>query len=170
MMGFPGPSLLGTWETANLNLTLSIENPTPILAAVLHPRTTGAARHRCSFRSSVSLPPALCRHMVLHGIALGLGRRQSLLRPLRISDHVHPAGITPQAALLPQLLRPSRPAHLAGLRVGARRLLSQRTMVHRPHGVGCDQDSALVGIRSVHPEPVSSRTAARHRPDLVAGN
>ena len=79
-----GPTLGGL-------LTHYFGNPTSILAAVLHPRTPGTARHCRPLRRPLSLPPAFRRHSVLLRISLGLGRRQSLLRLVRISDHIHPA-------------------------------------------------------------------------------
>ena len=49
-------------------------------------------------------------------------------------------------------------------------LLPQCAMVHRPSGIRCDQDRTMVGLPALPPEPVSSRTAAGHWPDLVARN
>ena len=40
--------------------------------------------------------PALRTHLFYKPLALGMGRRQSLLRSLRISDHVHPARVPQQ--------------------------------------------------------------------------
>src|SRR5512140_3654553 len=56
-----------------------------------------------------------------------MGRRQSLLRAVRLPDYRHHPRFSRRPSFLPQLLRATRTAYLAGLRSGPAAELSCRT-------------------------------------------
>ena len=99
-----------------------------------------------------------------------MGGGQSLLRSLRLPDHLHPADDAGQAALLSQLSCAQGAAHLAGLRVAAGGGLSQRALVHRPQRDGRGQGRALAGLSLLRAESLPSGAAPGHRTHLGAGH
>src|ERR1019366_8310045 len=99
-----------------------------------------------------------------------MGGCESVLCALRFSDYIHSAGGAREAALLPQFLRTQGAAHLAGVFAGAGGVLSECSVVHWFTRSGSHQDSAVVGLRLVSAEHLSSCAAALHRSHVVASH
>ena len=108
--------------------------------------------------------------MDLLRVAVGMGGGQSLLRALRIPDHLHSAGDAGQAALLPQLPCAQGAAHLAGVYSSAGRGLCRGALVRRPQRDRRGEDSSVAGLHLLCPESLPSDAARGHRSHLGAGH
>src|ERR1035438_5645898 len=94
----------------------------------------------------------------------------SVFHPERVFDHIDPAHEPRQAALLSQFPCAAGAEDLAGLPAGVGGGLSERPVVHRPHGLGRREDRTLAGLFFLCPESVSPESASGDRPLLGAGH
>ena len=161
-----------TTETNAVEISApKLAHSTPNLAALLYLRNCKgcAALRFWRWCSITAIRGWRARGFITRSL-WGWAGRQSLLRALRLSDHVDSAGGAREAALLSQLLCAPGAAHLAGLCAGAGGGLSECAVVYRPQRAGRNQGRALAGLHLFRAESFSPGAAAGHRAHLVAGH
>jgi len=99
---------------------------------------------------------------------MGMGGGQSLLCAVGILDHVDLAGITDQAALLPQFLCATRATHLAGVCAGVGGGVSECAVVHWADNYRRGENGPVAGVYLLCAEFVSYFAAAFDWANVVA--